>query len=274
MTIHQDSRRKATQARPRSRRSYGFPLWVSLLILCAALAVGTIVTLSAGQLGIPFLTIFVVAALVVAVLTEPRGLFLIVASMPMAFMLFAVLTSYLLVKGAAPAGTPVSKTQIVTSLYPFIQHFPVLALTTVAAGIVAYLRLALLRRSDRISTATAQQRRRQQSEAQLRNTTAARKARSQSQRARRSHSSSQPGTQVTVEELMRRRQERAAAKAQRPSRSAGEQRLPGADSAVRSATESGRRGATQPAQPARPAQQARPEQPARPRKSFNDDLYK
>lgn len=215
MTNHSEQRRRTQPAPQTTPRFFGISVWASLIILCAALTIGLFVTLHNGLLGIPFLALFVIAVLVIALLTEPRGLFLTIASIPIFFGIFVIITSWFLVANATPDGAPLSKTQIITAIYPITLHFPVLAIATAAAALISFLRITLLKRSNRTSSKVAQTRRRKEVEAEKLNYSTVRKARTQTQRPRRTHATSTDNSQVTVEELLRRRKENSERKAAR-----------------------------------------------------------
>ncbi|CAB0501883.1 DUF6542 domain-containing protein [Corynebacterium diphtheriae] len=210
---------------------FGISLWSSLVLMTAAMVTGLLISQATGSVGWPFLTIFVAFSLFTALLTLPSGLFLLVASLPLFFGVGILATAWLIVKSSAAEGTPFSTTQLITTIYPITEHFPLLAATTIGAGLIAYLRVSLLKRKYKRVTTIAERTRRAQSETDRRNYTAASKARTQAQRSSkpqrtRASSRSRRDNSVTVEELMRRRQEQqqtgAKSFAPRPTRTAAQ----------------------------------------------------
>ncbi|AWB82206.1 gamma-aminobutyrate permease [Corynebacterium yudongzhengii] len=170
----------------------GLPLWLSFGLVVAALTTGLLISLGTGGLGLPYLLCFTISALIVALLVRPQGIFLTVASLPILFSIFTVLTSFLTARVQSSEGTPLfSRANMVTAFYPMTQHFPWLALVTLAAIGIGVLRWWLLRRqSQRIDNHAAQQRRELQ-EADRRNRALSRAARRRS-------------GQLTVDELLAR----------------------------------------------------------------------
>lgn len=128
-----------------SRRSVhapaGISLWSGIAIVVAGLLTGAIISLVIADLGWPFLLCFALSALVATVLVEIRGLFLTVACQPLGFGIVTVVTSWLLTRSAAAAGTsPFSKTALLTSGFPLLELFPGLIATTAAMIIIGALR--------------------------------------------------------------------------------------------------------------------------------------
>ncbi|WP_460490503.1 DUF6542 domain-containing protein, partial [Corynebacterium nasicanis] len=142
-----------TSHRSRSRsqvRSGGLPTWSGIAIVVAALITGLLLSLNAQSVGLPYLLCFGIAALVVALFTEIRGLFLTVASIPLLFGIMTVLTAWTVARSQAPAGTPAfSTTSIVTAVFPLTQFFPFLLATSAAATALALVRVGLSLRSGR-----------------------------------------------------------------------------------------------------------------------------
>ncbi|MCQ9343309.1 DUF6542 domain-containing protein [Corynebacterium kozikiae] len=191
-----------SQAFPRKRaRShaangpfYGFSLWTAYTALLIALAVGTLFSVYAGTISTFHLVLFVVFALVFALITEPKALFLFVAALPFWFSLSVLAAGFIVVMSS---GNAFGRTQLVTSIYPLTQHFPWMALTTLAAAALAFGRVGLLRRQQRNSAARAERAREHQQRSNDVLQQAATKSRTQAQRSRTSGS-------VTVEELLAR----------------------------------------------------------------------
>lgn len=177
-----------------------------------------------GVIGLPYQLIFIIATLGVTLLVEARGLFLTVASIPILFGIFTPLTSWFVSQqGVAANVSPgVSVTEILTAVYPLAQLFPTLIMVTLVAALIAVVRIILLRRNQESRQVSGELTRRAQREAEEANQNAARRARAQSTRVqssktrnRRAQPTGDTGSQVTVDELIRRSQERRQTVAQR-----------------------------------------------------------
>jgi hypothetical protein len=190
---------------PRSRtrretRPAGLPTWSGIAIVLAALVTGLLLSINAQTVGAPFLICFAVAAIVVALFTEARGLFLVVASLPLIFAIMTVGSSWAVSRSLAAEGSAAfSTTTILTALFPLAQFFPVMFGVTAAAGAIAVGRVWLLRRSGRARDVAAIEHRRSAAEADRVNRDTASRAR-------------QRTNQVTVDELLARNRAQATAR--------------------------------------------------------------
>ncbi|WP_448853401.1 DUF6542 domain-containing protein [Corynebacterium frankenforstense] len=155
----------------------GLPVWSGVAIVVAALATGMLISLLSQEMGALYLTCFAVAAVVVALFTQPRGLFLTVATMPLSFVVFTLATAWLIGRQLSPNVSGTSTTAIITMIYPVFQFFPVLALVVAGAALIAWLRLHLLHRNLARSQRQRQATRRRDAEADRRNRTTATRAR-------------------------------------------------------------------------------------------------
>ena len=236
------------RSRSRSRaRSTGLPTWSGIAIVLAALITGLLLSINGQAVGLPYLLCFGVAALVVALVTEVRGLFLTVASIPLLFGVMTVVSAWAVTRSLASEGTAAfSMTSIATAVFPLAQFFPALMSVTSAAAAIALLRVWLSRRSGRAARSAEMQDRRRTAEANRRN-------RDTVSRARRRTN------QVTVEELLARNRERQA---RRPEEARQTPRRQAARRAVPPREQRQQREVPQ---------QQRPE--PRRRRRFDDDLY-
>ncbi|AZA11124.1 DUF6542 domain-containing protein [Corynebacterium gerontici] len=172
----------------------GLPLHTSMGIFCASLISGALISIWLGGLGWPFFGLFILAALVLVIVTETRGLAMLVASMPILFAIALLSSAWFLVRDGAADGAPVSKTQIITAVYPLAQHFPILIAVTLAAAIIAFLRVKFLSGStQKHANERLSAQRQREREADRRNRRAASRARKQSKES-----------QVTVDELLQK----------------------------------------------------------------------
>ncbi|RSZ65571.1 amino acid permease [Corynebacterium hylobatis] len=247
--------------RSRSRqatRPAGLPTWSGIAIVLAALVTGLLLSINAQAVGTPFLICFGVAAIVVALFTEARGLFLVVASLPLVFAVMTVGSSWAVSRSLAAEGSAAfSTTTILTALFPLAQFFPVMFGVTAAAGVIAVGRIWLLRRSGRARDAAAIEHRRRTAEADRVNRDTASRAR------RRTN-------QVTVDELLARNRAQATAREREgtatPRRTEPPRPIPRSE------------GGRPPRErrempPQRDPREARAAQPPRRRRRLDDDLY-
>ncbi|GAB3939454.1 DUF6542 domain-containing protein [Corynebacterium tapiri] len=191
----------------RSNRPYkslpGLPTGMALGCLLAGTITALLLSLLIGHLGWLFCTVIGVVALLVSLTVNARGLFLTVASFPLFFALGAVATSWALIQ--RQGGQPLSRTTIVTAIFPITQLFPWLAGLTIGCIIIAVVRYRLLRnRSIRLERAAARRR--------AHTAAADRTNRALSANARRRTN------QVTVEELLSRNRKAEETPRQRPPR--------------------------------------------------------
>ena len=198
---------------------------MSLAVLCGGLLVGSLISLASGKLGLPFVLCFIIGVVFSVLLTEPRSLFLSVVSIPIFFSIAAGATGWFLNQQISRSNGSggISKTQILSAIYPLLQQFPVMAIATIGAGIIAYLRWHLVTRYVQQSEKKAAEDRRRDTETQKR-------AMKQANRVRTAaHNTAEPADEpeqtsgpahppstgsITVAELIKRNQ-RAAQKGQR-----------------------------------------------------------
>lgn len=161
---------------------------------------GGLIALYNEAVGLPFLVLFTVASIVVATFVNPRGLFLTVASIPLLYTFFMLLTGVLIAYFQLPEGqTSLGRTSAVLILYPLTQYFPVLFFVTLGSLLIALLRLRLLKQqNDDIRAREERQRR----------SISATNRRTRREASRSRQRSSGTDTRVTVEELLARRAER------------------------------------------------------------------
>ncbi|MBG6121224.1 DUF6542 domain-containing protein [Corynebacterium aquatimens] len=134
-------------------------------IIAAALITGALLAMHFGSLGWPFLTLYIVAVVAVTTLVNPRGLFLVVASAPIMYLI-ALLSAGVVnaLQQRPPGQSGLGKTSAVTILYPLVQFFPVLITVTVGSVIIAVMRYWLLKRHNEEISRLDERRRRQISE--------------------------------------------------------------------------------------------------------------
>ena len=189
----------------------GLPTWSGPAVVLASLVSGLLVSLLFGTIGLPYQLFFIICSLAITLLIEARGLFITVASMPLLFGIMTPLTSWLVSQQGISGGQGLSTTAILTAIYPLAEMFPTLIMVTILATIIGVVRIKLLRRNQQHLQVTGEQTRRAQREADRTNATEASRARAQASRARSRRSSGDPeltSHQATVDELIRRNQER------------------------------------------------------------------
>lgn len=177
----------------------------------ASLATGLLLSLLLGEIALPYQLLFIIGGLGVTLLVEARGLFLTVSSMPILFGVFTPATAWFISQQGIAGGQGLSATAVLTAIYPLAELFPTLIMVTLVASIIAVARIVLLRRNQQNHQLTGEQVRRAQREANRTNVTVASRARAQSTKSRSRRFQEAPdgaGSQVTVDELIRRSQER------------------------------------------------------------------
>lgn len=189
---------------------FGIPFWLSLIIMVSGLAVGVLLSTASGELGLTYKICFLVTVLFVAIATEPKSIFLTVASIPLLFVTATVIALLLLARQAT-SGTAGGLTSRLIHLYPLLEQFPVLITATIGAAVIGAVRLFLLRKSRRSAQEATTRERRQANEQARRSAAQASRARNQSQRSevrnakeRARNRAKTADTAVTVEELLKR----------------------------------------------------------------------
>lgn len=188
----------------------GLPTGSGIAIIFAALFTGVLLSVYGGLIGWPFLALFAAATLLVTTLVNPKGLYLTVASAPILFVLGLLVAGWFIARGnATTEGPGVSKASVLAIIYPTVEYFPVLAAVTAGSLAIAFLRIALIKRQN---AALQRRDRRERTRAAASN----RRTNRQSRRARERTNT------VTVDELLRRRNETGAQRTRRPRRSLGD----------------------------------------------------
>ncbi|MDO4927587.1 MAG: hypothetical protein Q3976_00750 [Corynebacterium sp.] len=185
---------RATAVKPRAVTPfYGIPLRISLAILATAILVGFLLSIGSHTISSLVLIVYILAALSVTVLSQPRNLFIVVSCVPIG------LSATLILAGWMTTGAGSGITEIVTAIYPFTQHFPVMILLTIGCVAIAFVRLYLLRRRDQITSQSRSNQRTAEKIQAQRNVAATTKSRRQATNA---------ANQVTVQDLLARRNNR------------------------------------------------------------------
>lgn len=181
----------------------GFSTGSGLGIVIAALVTGGLIALYNETVGMPFLVLFALASIVVTTFVNPKGLFVTVASLPLLYTFFLLLTCTLNAYFQLPEGqSSLGKASALLIVYPLTQYFPVLLFVTLGTLLIALLRHRLLKKQNEDIRA--------REERQRRNVSAInRRTRHEASRSRqRSAVSTGTETKITVEELLARRAER------------------------------------------------------------------
>lgn len=118
------------------------PLNRALLLALVVVLVAMAVSCALGRVGLAFALIFGLGSLAVTWLVEARGLYMTVITLPLLYAVGAVGAGFINSASALPEGaSPFSKTALLTSAFPLIQHFPVLIVTVLACALLAVLRV-------------------------------------------------------------------------------------------------------------------------------------
>lgn len=126
----------------------GLPTGSAIGIVFAALFTGVLLTLSAGAISWPLLTLYAAAVIIVTTLVNPKGLFLTVASAPLLFVAAVVVAGYVMARGEIEAGGAGKRAAQLLVLYPVAELFPVLFSVTLGSAIIAIVRIWLIRRHN------------------------------------------------------------------------------------------------------------------------------
>lgn len=181
----------------------GFSTGSGIGIIIAALVTGALIALYNEAIGMPFLILFAVAAIVVTTFVNPKGLFITVATTPLLYTFFLLLTGTLNAYFQLPEGqTSLGKTSVLLILYPLVQYFPVLLFVALGTTLIALLRYRLLKTQNDDILAREERQRRQVSATNRRTNREATRSRKRNVN---------PESRVTVEELLARRAERQKA---------------------------------------------------------------
>ncbi|MFK3621094.1 DUF6542 domain-containing protein [Corynebacterium hesseae] len=148
----------------------GMPLTRALLLALVVTLVALTVSGVLGSVGLPFALIFGLGSLAVTWLVETRGLYMLVISLPLLYALGTVGGGFISSTSALPEGaSPFSKTALLTTAFPLLQHFPVLIVTVIACALLAVLRLWRSDNRAKSREAEAQEKRRTDAASDLRN---------------------------------------------------------------------------------------------------------
>lgn len=127
---------------------HGLPTATGIGIIFAALFTGALISLSAGAMSWPLLTLYAVAVIAVTTLVDPKGLFLTVASAPLLFVAALMITGYLMSLDDISGGSVPAKAALLFVGYPVAQFFPLLFTVTVGALLIAVVRIWLIERRN------------------------------------------------------------------------------------------------------------------------------
>lgn len=182
-------------------------MWSSTSILLAALITGTLLSLLTQDLGLMYLGCFTLGALITVLMVEPRGLFLTAAQIPFLFGVATPLAALVITGAQSPTrgDGKLSKTELITLIFPLAQFFPTLIAVSVGAVIIAVVRYVKHKNNNvRLARRQSAQRKRdsRSDRSNLSTATRARRAASRTSRYRDERSRDQ----VTVDELLRRSQ--------------------------------------------------------------------
>lgn len=177
---------------PLSNNFDGLSILSGVGIIVAALITGSLISMYTGTMGWPFLVCYLIAVIVVTTLVNPRGLFLVVASAPIFYLIALLVTGAVIIFQQLPPGqNSIGKTGFIVMLYPLVQFFPFLATVTIGTVIIAVVRYLLLRRRNEEIEKITKQRRKEI-------------AQSNERTARQATRSRQRGDKVTVQDLLER----------------------------------------------------------------------
>lgn len=204
------SRAKSRHSAPSDRPF--FPVWAPLLVMIAVAITGLVFAFEKDAAPLSFFVLFAIACVVCTLLVEPRGLFLTVVTQPIYYVIGTMLIGWI----AAPANSVGGKnTMLLTTAYPAVEHFLWLAVPFVISIIIAVVRFRRFKADATraaFADAEARQRRRAADESNRSSYTTVR-SRTTRTEPREPRTTEVPHTH-TVDELMRRAEERRAARSE------------------------------------------------------------
>lgn len=187
----------------------GLPTGSGIGIVFAALFTGVLLSLSTAAISWPLLTLYAVSVIVATTLVNPRGLFLIVASAPLLFVLAVMAAGWVMSRGEIAAGGASGKTALLLVIYPVTEYFPLLFAVTAGSIVIAVVRIQLIKRQNAARARRETAARAEMSESNRRTNSQGRRARERTKA-------------VPVEELLRRAD---AERAPKPARRTGSTRV-------------------------------------------------
>lgn len=170
---------------------------MAIAIVAAALTTGLLLSLLFRELGWPYLVCYIISVLAVTCTVVPRGLYLTVATSPLLYAVFTLLSGWLVTQARASgeaSSSSFSTTALVTGAFPLLEHFVPFFLTTLVSIAIAGLRLWRLHSTARVENHKAQIARRAEAAADKRNRDTNARARERTNR-------------LTVAELIARNEE-------------------------------------------------------------------
>ncbi|MDY3127091.1 MAG: DUF6542 domain-containing protein [Corynebacterium sp.] len=187
-----------------------FPVWLSVAVVIASLITGGVISTLTGSISWAFVVIFGLGAIAATLLVEVRGLFLTVAAIPFLIGAGTLITSFAVTSTSGfGSSSSLSRTQIITSVYPLLEVFPPLLIISCVCVILALVRISMAKQHARSVDKQTYLSRQQTAAAEKRN-------RESSSRAR------QTVRRLTVAELVERNRKQKPADA--PSAASSEKR--------------------------------------------------
>ncbi|MDO5076428.1 DUF6542 domain-containing protein [Corynebacterium sp.] len=184
---------------------FGVPVWSATSIIFASLITGALLSMNFKELGPAFLWCFAAGGIVAVLFVEPRGLFVTAAQLPFAFGVCMPITAWLVGRMLPGADGPITRTEIITAVYPLTEQFPFLMTVTVITIVIAMTRWVLAYQAQKRAMrrrVVKQQKVRKVNQQRAEQATRARTT----VRTRRTHrAQGAQSSQVTVQELMRQR---------------------------------------------------------------------
>ena len=115
-----------------------FPVWAPMLVMIGVTITGLIFAIDKGITPLVFFILFAIACVLCTLLVEPRGLFLTVVTQPIYYVIGTVLIGWIAAGDSVSAGG--TKTKVLTTAYPAIEHFPWLAVPFLISVTIAVIR--------------------------------------------------------------------------------------------------------------------------------------
>lgn len=122
---------------PKAVKQAAFPVWAPLLMMAAVILTGAVLGREEQVVPHTHFILFAIAAIVMTILVEVRGLFLTVFSIPIYFVVGTIFIGWTAIPKEGMAG---KKALLLSCVYPAITHFLWLLFPLIAAGIIALVR--------------------------------------------------------------------------------------------------------------------------------------
>lgn len=128
---------------PKPVKDAPFPVWAPLLVMTAVILTGVVLGWGTGSIPMAFIVLYAIAAVLVTLIVEARGLFLTVVSLPLYFVVGVVLLGW--ISSPTGLGDIGLRALVLNMMYPAVQYFKWMFIPFVLATFVAVVRWRLFK---------------------------------------------------------------------------------------------------------------------------------